>query len=155
MTLNVQILKLIKNHKMKIEKQITDFIQMRIEGKSFDEIAKEMGIAKSTLIDWNKKADVRETINEGKAFAINAVVKAFQYNRQERLKAMLQLSKKINDELQSRDLADVPTDKLLQMSIANDGRIMKMIDAKIEIGENENVVSWENGNGFFNFRLDE
>ncbi len=140
---------------MKIEKQIADFIQMRIEGKSFDEIAKELNTAKSTLIDWNKKADVRDTINEGKAFAINTVVKAFQYDRQARLKTMLEISKKINDELQSRDLADISTDKLLQMSIANDGRIMKMIDTRLEIGENESVVSWDSGNGFFNFQLDE
>lgn len=140
---------------MKIEKQITDFIQMRIEGKSFDEIAKEMAIAKSTLIDWNKKTNVRETIGEGKAFAINAVVKAFQYDRQARLKTLLQLSKKINDELQSRDLADIPTDKLLQMSIANENRLLKMIDSWIQIGENESLISFETGNGFFNFRLDE
>ena len=140
---------------MKIEKQITDFIQMRIEGKSFDEIAKEMAIAKSTLIDWNKKADVKETIGEGKAFAINAVVKAFQFDRQARLKTLLQLSKKINDELQSRDLADIPTDKLLQMSIANENRLLKLTDSWVEIGENENVIGWENGNGYFNFRLDE
>ena len=62
---------------------------------------------------------------------------------------------KINDELQSRDLADVPTDKLLQMSIANENRLLKMTDSWIEIGENENVIGWENGNGYFNFRLDE
>ena len=140
---------------MKIEKQITDFIQMRIEGKSFDEIAKEMNIAKSTLIDWNKKADVRITIDEGKEFAINTIVKAIQYNKQARLEALLQLSKKINDELLSRDLADISTDKLLQMSIANESRVLKMIDARWQIGENESIVSWENGNGFFNFRLDE
>ncbi len=140
---------------MKIEKQIADFIQMRIEGKSFDEIAKELNTAKSTLIDWNKKADVRDTINEGKAFAINTVVKAFQYDRQARLKTMLEISKKINDELQSRDLADISTDKLLQMSIANDGRIMKLIDTNIEIGKNESIVCWDAGNGFFTFQLDE
>jgi len=140
---------------MKIEKQITDFIQMRIEGKSFDEIAKELNTAKSTLIDWNKKADVRTSIDEGKAFAINSIVKAFQFDRQARLKTMLEISKKINDELQSRDLADISTDKLLQMSIANDGRIMKLIDTRLEIGENESVVSWEAGNGFFQFWLDE
>jgi predicted XRE-type DNA-binding protein len=140
---------------MKEGKQIADFIQMRIEGKSFDEIAKELNTAKSTLIDWNKKACVKTLIDEGKAFAINNVVKAFQYDRQARLKTMLEISKKINDELKSRDLADISTDKLLQMSIANDGRIMKMIDTRLEIGENESVVSWDNGDGFFQFRLDE
>jgi len=140
---------------MKEGKQLSDFIQMRIEGKSFDEIAKELNTAKSTLIDWNKKAAIRTLIDEGKAFAINALVKAFQYDRRARLKTMLEISKKINDELQSRDLADISTDKLLQMSIANDGRIMKKIDSRIEIGENESVYTFDTGNGFFNFQLDE
>lgn len=141
---------------MKVIKQIDEFVQMRIGGKSFDEIAKALNVAKSTLIDWNKKADIKKSIDEGKAFAINTVVKAFQYNRQERLKALLQLSKKINDELQSRNLSDVSTDKLLQMSIANDGRVLKLIETKIEIGQNESIINlFDSGNGFFNFALDE
>lgn len=141
--------------KMKIEKQITDFIQMRIEGKSFDEIAKLLNVAKSTLIDWNKKADVRKSIDEGKAFAINAVVKAFQFDRQTRLTALLQLSKKINDELLNRNLEDISTDKLLQMSVTNDSRIFSMIGTGLQIGENESIIDLEAGNGFFHFKLDE
>ena len=140
---------------MKVEKQLTDFIEMRIEGKSFDDIAKALNIAKSTLIDWNKKAVTRTSIAEGKAFALNTIIKAFEYNKQNRLKTMLVLSKKINDELQKRDLADISTDKLLQMSIANDGRVLKIIDSVIEIGENTDIVSFSNGDGFFNYGLDE
>lgn len=140
---------------MKIEKQIIDFIQLRIEGKSFDEIAKTLKVAKSTLIEWNKKADIKNSINEGRAIAINTVVKAFQYDRQARLKALLQLSKKINDELQQRDLTDIATDKLLQMSISNDSLISKLTDKKIEIGSNPDVITFDRGDGFFEMALDE
>ena len=52
---------------MKFDKQIEDFILMRIEGKSFDEIAKALKTAKQTLIEWNKQFQVRETINNGRA----------------------------------------------------------------------------------------
>lgn len=138
---------------MKIDKQITDFIQMRIEGKSFDEIAKQMAIAKSTLIDWNKKATIRDAINQEKIFAINEVVRVFQQDRKERLKVLLQLSKKINDELLNRDMADVPTDKLLQMSIANEIRVLKMIDKSTQIGNS--YMDIDMGDGHFHFKLDE
>jgi len=36
---------------MKLEKQTTDFIRLKLEGKSFDEIIKTLNVAKSTLID--------------------------------------------------------------------------------------------------------
>lgn len=141
---------------MKIEKQITDFIQMRIEGKSFDEIAKALNIAKSTLIDWNKKADVRNTIDEGKAFAINAVVKAFEFDRQARLKRLLQQSNKINDELLSRKLEDISTEKLLQMSITNDSRVYGMIGAGLLIGKkDEGNIEFGSPDGYFIMNLDE
>lgn len=139
----------------KLDKNIEAFIQLRIEGKSFDEIAKALNVAKGTLIDWNKKADVKNTIDEGKAFAINEVVKTFQFSQRERLKALLELSKKINTELLSRDLVDVPADKLLQMSIANEGRILKIIETQRQIGENSMIIDFDNGDGFFNFKLDE
>ena len=140
---------------MKIEKQITDFIQLRIEGKSFDEIAKSLKVAKSTLIEWNKIAEVKNSIKEDRAIAINTVIKAFNYDRQARLKALLQLSKKINDELQQRDLKEIATDKLLQMSISNDGRISKLTDKTIEIGNNPNIITFDKGDGFFEMALDE
>lgn len=140
---------------MKIEKQIADFIQMRIEGKSFDEIAKELKTSKSTLIEWNKKLDVKNEITEGKALAINNIVKAFEYDKQTRLKALLKLSKKINDELLNRDLTDISTDTLLKMSIANDGRITGIVNNTFKFGSNE-IPDWGiNKDGFFTMQLDE
>ncbi|MCO6496489.1 MAG: hypothetical protein J5I50_02385 [Chitinophagaceae bacterium] len=140
---------------MKVDKKIAEFIELRIAGNSFDEIAKILSVAKSTLIEWNKKAEVKGAIQEGKAIAINTIVKAFQYDRQARLKALLALSKRINDELKSRDLKDVSTDKLLQMSVANDGRLQKLLDQRIQIGENPSIITFDSGDGYFEMYLDE
>ena len=140
---------------MKFDKQIEDFILMRIEGKSFDEIAKGLKTAKQTLIEWNKQLQVRETINNGRAIKINTLVKTFQFDLANRLNTYLQLSKKINAELLQRDLFNVPTDTLLKMSIANDGRVKELINKNVQIGENESIISFTNGDGFFYFQLDE
>ena len=32
-----------------------NFIKLRAKGNSFDKIAKELGVAKQTLIDWSKE----------------------------------------------------------------------------------------------------
>ncbi len=141
---------------MKLEKQIADFIQLRIEGKSFDEIAKELKTSKSTLIAWNKKVDVRNEITEGKAIALNNIVKAFAFDKQTRLKSLLQLSKKINDELLKRDLTDISTDTLLKMSIANDSRITSIVSNTFEFGFNQSCHEFGiNEDGFFKMQLDE
>jgi hypothetical protein len=140
---------------MKFDKQIEDFIQMRIEGNSFDEIATGLKTSKQTLIEWNKQLQVRETINTGRTLKINSIVKTFQFDLNTRLQTYLQLSKKINNELLKRDLFKIPTETLLKMSIANDGRVKELISKNVQIGENENIVNFENGDGFFNMELDE
>ena len=141
---------------MKLEKQIADFIQLRIEGKSFDEIAKELKTCKSTLIAWNKKMEVRTEITDGRAIKINSLVKTFQFDLQSRLNTYLQLSKKINAELLQRDLSEVSTDKLLQMSLANDGRVKELINNNIRVGRNPYLMEvGEDADGFFNMMLDE
>ena len=119
----------------KLDKNIEAFIQSRIEGKSFDEIATELKTTKQTLIDWNKKELVRNAIAEGKAFKINTLVKTYKFDLTNRVQTYLQLSKKINDELLNRDLTDISTDTLLKMSIANDNRLNEIVkDKSFEVG---------------------
>ena len=140
----------------KLHKNIEAFIQMRIEGKSFDEIAKELKATKQTLIDWNKKELVRNAIDEGKIFKINTLVKTHNFNLVSRTKTYLELSKKINDELLSRDLKDISTDVLLKMSIANDNRINEIIkDKPFEVGTNPNCIFLEDSDGYFNLKADD
>ena len=140
---------------MKFTQQIETFIQLRIEGNSFDEIATTLKTSKQTLIEWNKKVLVRENINDGRVLKINSVVKTYQFDLLNRLNMYLQLSKKINDELLQRDLKDVNTDTLLKMSIANDSRIKELVSKDIQIGNNGHEFTFDNGDGFFNMQLDE
>jgi hypothetical protein len=140
----------------KLDKNIEAFIKLRIEGKSFDEIATELKTTKQTLIDWNKKELVRSVINEGKAFKINTLVKSYKFDLTNRATTYLQLSKKINEELLSRDLTDISTDILLKMSIANDGRIKEMVNNSYEVGKNERSYPvCKFGDGFFEINFDE
>ena len=141
---------------MKFTKQIEGFIQLRIAGNSFDDIATTLKTSKQTLIEWNKQMNVRDTINDGKAIKINSVVKTYQFDLVNRLNNYLQLSKNINDELLKRDLTTINSDTLLKMSIANDGRLKDLLDKPIQFGKKCNVTSMNMDNDdFFSMQLDE
>ena len=44
---------------------------MRVEGNSFEQIAKALSIEKPSLIQWNKERETRNAINEGLAIRLN------------------------------------------------------------------------------------
>lgn len=144
------------DYNSKMDKNIEAFIQLRIEGKSFDEIAGELKTTKQTLIEWNKTGSIRSAIEEGKAFKINTLVKTYKFDICNRAKTYLQLSKKINDELLNRDLKEISTDLLLKMSIANDNRLKELVNTNYEVGKNDRCYSVSKfGDGFFKIIGDE
>lgn len=141
---------------MKFDANIEKFVELRIEGKSFDDIAKELKTTKQTLIEWNKTVSVREVIAESKRIKINHVVKTFQFDLENRLNSYLTLSERLKKELATRDLTDVPTDKLLTMWIANDSRIKDIVSKSVMIGSNKGCVAiGTDMDGYFEMELDE
>ncbi len=124
---------------MKQENQIEKFIELRIDGKSFDAIAKELHTSKQTLLEWNKEVKTRNAVDEGKTLKINSIVKSYGFDLQNRLSGYLELSQRINDELSKRDLTTVNTETLLKMSIGNDERIKSLVNKNFEFGINK---SW-------------
>jgi len=133
---------------MKTESMKQQFIDMRIEGQSFDAIAKTLAVKKIQLIDWNKEAETRTAISEGLAIRLNDEVRTLEMSKQTQLSAMLKLYKKVLEEIEQRDFADVPTDKLIQISILLNQKINAQ-NSSIEIGENNSYVKFETG-AYFN-----
>jgi hypothetical protein len=141
---------------MKFDEQIQRFIELRIEGKSFDKIAKELQTAKQTLIEWNKEFKVRDTIRVQKALKLNALVKQFEFDREQRLKINLEFSQKLHQELASRDLSQIPTPKLLDMALLQENRVKGLIGETMRIGINTSFVNiGENLDGYFYLELDD
>ncbi len=97
------------------------FIELRAKGWSFDKIAKELGKAKQTLIDWSK--ELQDEIANRKALELEALYESYYLLKENRLQTFGVMLTKIKTEVESRDLSDVPTDKLLELLLKYNSQV--------------------------------
>jgi hypothetical protein len=97
------------------------FMELRAKGWSFDKIAKELGKAKQTLIDWSKELELE--IANLKAIELETLYESYYLLKEDRLQTFGEMLTKIKTEVQSRDLSDVPTDKLLDLLLKYNNQV--------------------------------
>lgn len=88
-------------------------LTLRAKGKSYASIATEVGIAKQTAIDYCKENE--ETIATLKALELETLYESHHINKEARIEALSTLKDKLRQEIDRRDLADIPTDKLITL----------------------------------------
>ena len=101
------------------------FIELRAKGWSFDKIAKELGKAKQTLIDWSK--ELQDEIANRKALELEALYESYYLLKENRLQTLGVMLTKIKKELEKRNLSDVPTDKLLDLLLKYENQLQEEI----------------------------
>lgn len=101
------------------------FIELRAKGWSFDKIAQELGKAKQTLIDWSK--ELEEEIANLKALELEALYEKHYLHKETRLQLFGEVLSKIREEVMSRDLSEVPTDKLLELLLKYNNQLEEEI----------------------------
>ena len=101
------------------------FIELRAKGWSFDKIAKELSKAKQTLIDWSK--ELQDQIANRKALELEALYESYYLMRENRLQTFGAMLTKIKEEVERRDLSDVPTDKLLELLLKYNSQVKEEI----------------------------
>jgi transposase-like protein len=116
------------------------FIELRAKGYSFDKIAKELGKAKQTLIDWSK--DLEEEISNCKALKLEALYEKYYILKEHRIASFGKIVGALNKEIEDRDLSEVPTDKLLELLLKYSNQLKEEIvepsfKSSIEIQEDK------------------
>lgn len=101
------------------------FVEMRAKGYSFDKIAKELGKAKQTLIDWSK--ELQDEIANRKALELEALYESYYLLKENRLQTFGAMLTKIKEEVERRSLSDVPTDKLLELLLKYNSQVKEEI----------------------------
>jgi hypothetical protein len=70
-------------------------------------------VSKQTLISWSK--DLAEEINNLKAVTIDAIQEKYLANKQARVEMFGIMLRKVREELEKRDLSDIPTSQLTEI----------------------------------------
>lgn len=89
------------------------FILLRARGYSFDRLTKELGKSKQTLVNWAREFE--EEIANAKNIELDSLNERFFLTKQAKIEAFGTLLSKIKNEIESRDLSEVNTDKLLDI----------------------------------------
>ena len=91
------------------------FILLRAEGDSYRTIAKKLRISRNTLTKW--EGELGERISEAKRDRLEAVYKEYGMLKESRIRGLGERLKRIESELDKRDLSDVSSDKLLDLAL--------------------------------------
>lgn len=103
------------------------FIQRRIEGVPFTQIAAELGVARSTLFKWQKSPSVACQIEEGRAVALQSTLHELGALWEQQIRSLAQTLNRLTLELEQRNLSEVPTDKLVKILFETRERLNQSI----------------------------
>jgi len=89
------------------------FVELRAKGYSLARCAEQLHVSKSTLATWQQ--DLEAQIASLKAIELEALQEEFFVAKEGRLRLLGEQVKALREELETRALSDVPTDKLLDI----------------------------------------
>ena len=99
---------------MKDQDTVTQFIALRAQGWTFDRIAETLKVSKPTLIDWSRQQQFH--IQNLQAVELEALAEKHLASRQCRWEHLGNSLRRVESELEKRDLSDVPTARLITMA---------------------------------------
>lgn len=100
---------------MKPQKQKTEFIMLRAEGKSYSAIAEQLHISKSTCTAWER--ELKDSIAELKQEQLEELYNSYFMTKEARIRKLGDTLENINTALEGVDLSTVAPEKLLDYKL--------------------------------------
>lgn len=96
-------------------------VELRSKDKSIQSIAKELKLAKQTVVDVCK--DMNDEIATLRAVQLEALYESEKLSTEARIRNLSSVLSRIREELDSRSLADVPTEKLVDLYLKTSSQL--------------------------------
>ncbi len=93
----------------------SEFVQLRAKGLPYAKIAERLGVAKSTLANWN--VELEAEIASARAMELEALQDEYFLLKEGRIRLLGEQLRRLRDELAGRNLADLSTDKLMDLML--------------------------------------
>ena len=91
------------------------FIRLRSQGQSMEEISRQIHVKKNALIKWEK--ELAGELQNARGLILDTLQEKYAVTPASKLALWGQIVDRLNQELSKRDLSDVSTDKLLGMLV--------------------------------------
>ncbi len=112
-------------------------IELRARGKSYSTIASELKIGKQTALDVCKK--YKEQIATLQALELEQLYEEQRITSTERITAIASLMQRVREEIDSRDLSQVPTEKLIDLYLKQSSTLREeIIEPNFQSTEEQN-----------------
>ncbi|MBD3340336.1 MAG: hypothetical protein GF353_14575 [Candidatus Lokiarchaeota archaeon] len=122
------------------------FIEMRVDGASFETCANELGISKSKAIQWNK--DLQRDINNLEFDKCQTVLGTCKLTKQKRVEFLAKNLEKIHNALENKSYEDMSVKELLILQEKFQTEMNELTKStKYRTGEMMVVDPLENFNG--------
>ncbi len=92
-----------------------DFINLRAKGHTVRFIANELKLSPQTVLNW--EGEFNEEISSLKAVELESLYEQYHLTKKHRLKEVSEQLQAIQEELSSRKLTDISTDRLLDLNL--------------------------------------
>ena len=123
------------------------FIKLRANGLSYDKIIKEMGKAKGTLLKWGR--ELQEEISTARSIELEAMYEEYGLLREQRIRSHGQILKRVREEIEGRELSEVPTPRLMELYLKQESQVsldlekLSFLDNEVMLNDKRRRVSWE------------
>ena len=129
------------------------FIKLRAKGLSYDKIIKEMGKAKATLLKWGR--ELQEEIGTARSIELESMYEEHGMLREQRLRFHGQTLQRMREEIEERELSEVPTPRLMELYLKQESQMsldlekLSFLDNETMLNDKKERVKWER---FGNYR---
>lgn len=100
---------------MKTTEKKLEYIQLRAKGNSYSSIAQTLGISKSTCT--SRERELKAEINAQKEEHLRELFSSYRLTKEARVEELGKSLDSINKALETKDLTELPADKLLDLKL--------------------------------------
>ena len=125
------------------KENIERFILMRSQGWSFNRIQVELKISKPTLIKWSREHKME--IQNRRSMETEALAERIFGQRHQRWEVMARQLKKLEEEIEKRDLEEIPASRLHGIAAALRAEINRELEnvGPVRFAENRDNIPQE------------
>jgi len=127
-----------ERHHMHDQKTQQQFIELRVQGRSYARIAEELQVSRRTLIDWGRKFQFE--IHNARVVEMEALRERFLVSREEQVRRLGERLAQVEAELAGRGVAELSTPRLFALAESLRRQIQRETGAETRFSAPVNTI---------------